>query len=256
MNIKHLSILCFFALFLSPPAANSQTPGEISGTHDVHGGPAVDGDRYLPQWFVSASETPLGLYNRLMTRFISGRSLPPLSQALPSVNGLRESTMPWFKIDRDRARIRLLAISDPVGSSSQTPSLDLPADPTDPPLPPAVEAALNAMKARIAELETELRNVRNKLDAAPAQGEPQTAPTIPDALTSPPSSPSPDNFTPFAYADFTWLNGYFFAHESTESWIATQVQVRFFNTSSPEYWLLRGEVVEKLLRVCEEPDAA
>lgn len=33
-------------------------------------------------------------------------------------------------------------------------------------------------------------------------------------------------------------------------------QVRFFNTSSPEYWVRRGEVVEKLLRVCEEPDAA
>ena len=50
--------------------------------------------------------------------------------------------------------------------------------------------------------------------AAPA-GLPQTAtapatppaPTIPDALTAPESTPGVDNFTPFAFGDFTWLNG-------------------------------------------------
>jgi hypothetical protein len=33
------------------------------------------------------------------------------------------------------------------------------------------------------------------------------APTIPDALQAPVSTPGVDNFTPFAYGDFTWLNG-------------------------------------------------
>jgi len=37
--------------------------------------------------------------------------------------------------------------------------------------------------------------------AAPA------APTIPEALQAPAPGPAVDNFTPFAYGDFTWLNG-------------------------------------------------
>ena len=33
------------------------------------------------------------------------------------------------------------------------------------------------------------------------------APSFPEALQSPAPAPTPDNFTPFAFADFTWLNG-------------------------------------------------
>ena len=36
---------------------------------------------------------------------------------------------------------------------------------------------------------------------------PAPAPAIPEALQAPESSPGVDNFTPFAYGDFTWLNG-------------------------------------------------
>ena len=45
--------------------------------------------------------------------------------------------------------------------------------------------------------------------AAPSgQGAPPApAPTIPEALQAPESTPGVDNFTPFAYGDFTWLNG-------------------------------------------------
>jgi hypothetical protein len=42
--------------------------------------------------------------------------------------------------------------------------------------------------------------------AAPAAPAPP-APTIPEALQAPESTPGVDNFTPFAYGDFTWLNG-------------------------------------------------
>jgi hypothetical protein len=36
---------------------------------------------------------------------------------------------------------------------------------------------------------------------------PQAIPSIPEALQSPESTPGVDNFTPFAFGDFTWLNG-------------------------------------------------
>jgi hypothetical protein len=36
---------------------------------------------------------------------------------------------------------------------------------------------------------------------------PQAAPAIPEALQAPDSTPGVDTFTPFAYGDFTWLNG-------------------------------------------------
>ncbi len=36
---------------------------------------------------------------------------------------------------------------------------------------------------------------------------PPAAPAIPEALQAPDSTPGVDNFTPFAYGDFTWLNG-------------------------------------------------
>ena len=42
--------------------------------------------------------------------------------------------------------------------------------------------------------------------AAPAPPAP-AAPSIPEALQAPESTPAVDNFTPFAYGDFTWLNG-------------------------------------------------
>jgi hypothetical protein len=32
-------------------------------------------------------------------------------------------------------------------------------------------------------------------------------PSFPEALQSPEPSPTPDNFTPFAFGDFSWLNG-------------------------------------------------
>ncbi len=41
---------------------------------------------------------------------------------------------------------------------------------------------------------------------APQQAGPP-APSLPDALQAPPAAPAVDNDTPFAYGDFTWLNG-------------------------------------------------
>lgn len=106
----------------------------------------------------------------------------------------------------------------------------------------AVMTELAAMKARIELLEAELIRQRSgerapsaavvaaakpateieraaaaiPVDAqAPRSGLPPTAPTpvappahiLPEALEAPVSTPGVDNFTPFAYGDFTWLNG-------------------------------------------------
>ena len=63
--------------------------------------------------------------------------------------------------------------------------------------------------------------------AAPAAAPPAAAPSFPDALMQPPPSPSPDNDTPFAYADFTWLNG---TSRNTDEVLATKwftPEVRF-----------------------------
>jgi hypothetical protein len=101
----------------------------------------------------------------------------------------------------------------------------------------AIEQELAEMKERIAVLEEALLKTRSApvpapaapMPAAPApvpapsqaasaapQGSPQApapapapapaAPTLPDALSAPESTPGVDNFTPFAYADFSWMN--------------------------------------------------
>jgi len=104
-----------------------------------------------------------------------------------------------------------------------------------PPLP--IEQELEAMKQRIAALEEALKARQTpelvaalpspaaREAAAPvppqsAAGQPvsgapapapapstPTMPVLPEALQAPETKPGVDNFTPFAYGDFTWLNG-------------------------------------------------
>jgi len=73
---------------------------------------------------------------------------------------------------------------------------------------PATEPEVEALKKRVEQLEEEQAGQ----SAAPQSAVPPTpaappAPPVPDALQAPPSSTAVDNFTPFAYGDFTWLNG-------------------------------------------------
>jgi hypothetical protein len=96
----------------------------------------------------------------------------------------------------------------------------------------SVAAELAAMKARIEQLEAELKlqkeqsvphrealvAVAKPVEPAPVPAVPAQAPaaaatpappapTIPEALQAPEATTGVDNFTPFAYGDFTWLNG-------------------------------------------------
>jgi hypothetical protein len=74
--------------------------------------------------------------------------------------------------------------------------------------------------ARIGQLEERLASLESKLDSAAAAPPPQkqgpvpvappppvTSPSTPEALEAPQTAPGVDNFTPFAFGDFTWLNG-------------------------------------------------
>jgi len=104
---------------------------------------------------------------------------------------------------------------------------DAAAAPTAKPVPSADALAdeIEALKKRIGELEAAMAAHAVPVEAAksaarpadppspaPAPQQPAAAPAppvpaIPEALQAPDATPGVDNFTPFAYGDFTWLNG-------------------------------------------------
>ncbi len=92
----------------------------------------------------------------------------------------------------------------------------------------SLEDEIEALKRRIEQLEAERSSSKASPQPAPAvvaearppapvpeqpaQAAPKSAalppaPRFPEALQSPFPTPTPDNFTPFAFGDFTWLNG-------------------------------------------------
>jgi hypothetical protein len=112
-----------------------------------------------------------------------------------------------------------------VGATKSSPSSPA-ATATDPALSPSVAKELEAMKARIELLEMQLKvsaaggkpsevapdAVAKTAAPAPALATPSPAPAAAVAQSESTSAPAPaapavDNETPFAYADWTWLNG-------------------------------------------------
>ena len=88
----------------------------------------------------------------------------------------------------------------------------LPAQGSVPAADATVAEELAAMKKRIEQLEAALQARSAPAASVPAPALQQAAPApaahvLPEALEAPDAAPSPDNFTPFAYGDFTWLNG-------------------------------------------------
>ena len=79
----------------------------------------------------------------------------------------------------------------------------------------AITEELEALKKRIEQLEASLKARAAEAQPAAETGtaapaappKPAPAPSIPEALQAPDPSPNPDNDTPFAFGDFTWLNG-------------------------------------------------
>jgi hypothetical protein len=120
----------------------------------------------------------------------------------------------------------LAADYPPAREAKSSPAAGTPA--VSAPTMTAVEEELEALKRRIGELEVAVKArapnaapaaesaapaVASAPAAAPAADPlPQqpvvpAAPSVPEALQSPDPSPAPDNNTPFAFADFSWLNG-------------------------------------------------
>jgi hypothetical protein len=74
--------------------------------------------------------------------------------------------------------------------------------------PAALAATPAALVARPAPAPTPLAPAPTPVAAAaaPAPAPAPAAPSLPDALSAPEAAPAVDNVTPFAYADFTWMN--------------------------------------------------
>ena len=84
-----------------------------------------------------------------------------------------------------------------AAASSPAPTL---ASETPPPAPAARPSS--AFMSALRSLTTPMSSVSSSLKPAAAASQ-----SVPEALTSPDATEGVDNFTPFAFGDFTWLNG-------------------------------------------------
>jgi hypothetical protein len=105
-------------------------------------------------------------------------------------------------LDRiDRLEVRLAAME--TKNASETP-----AEPKSAPATKQLEASLNPADVPGQTLTASANAVPAPKAATPApQQAAAPAPAIPEALQEPEATPGVDNVTPFAYGDFTWLNG-------------------------------------------------
>jgi len=124
--------------------------------------------------------------------------------------------------NRDRIALVLIFCLAPVLSAHSQQSSSGPAPSSNPeasgasPAPTEVLAELEAMKKRIAELEAQLKSQRSA--EAPRVTEAMVPPVVSNAISNPALHPvseqaesvspaKPAKAEPFAYADWTWLNG-------------------------------------------------
>ena len=143
---------------------------------------------------------------------------PGLYQVAAAKEGFTESTTNVYVATPRPYRVDLLLAADnpPAPAAKTSPA---PADSTT----TAVEEELAALKLRIEQLEAALhaRAAATPAETAAAAPSPSAAPApqptaaapappahvLPEALEAPDATTGVDNFTPFAFGDFTWLNG-------------------------------------------------
>ena len=143
---------------------------------------------------------------------------PGLYQVAAAKEGFTQSTTNVYVATPRPYRVDLLLAADtpPAPAAKTSPAV---ADATV----SAVEEELAALKKRIGELEVALhaRTAPAPTEAATAPSAPPPAPVpqqpaaapappqhvLPEALEAPDATTGVDNFTPFAFGDFTWLNG-------------------------------------------------
>jgi hypothetical protein len=152
----------------------------------------------------SVAAIPLVLVLNLLLAYVpsSHAQAQPLPPAQTKVAKLHDSAQPS---------------SDVVGPDSGMPSsnaAETASKPADPEIPAAVAKELEAMKARIEQLEMELKARGTAQPAAAAGDQPTNAAPGAEGTTqevtsksSIPKEANPEPSVPFAYADWTWLNG-------------------------------------------------
>jgi nucleoid-associated protein YgaU len=144
---------------------------------------------------------------------------PGLYRVAAARDGFRGSTANVEVAAPKTYQIELLLAAEYPPAPEAKPSAPAGAAPAS-----ATTEELEALKDRIAQLELALAGrpapegaaapaaagapapQQAPAPAAPAAPAP-AAPAIPEALQAPDATPGVDNFTPFAYGDFTWLNG-------------------------------------------------
>jgi hypothetical protein len=131
------------------------------------------------------------------------------------VDGYADAVLPAVTVVAGKAARSDIAMNIPGGVSSPTgPALaaspaPLPATTPAPAAAPAQAQGQGAHDSMTAPLTAAIRALTAPMNATPSSLKPAAAASqsIPEALTSPDVTEGVDNVTPFAFGDFTWLNG-------------------------------------------------
>lgn len=188
--------LCLVALSL--PASGEALPGGIDGmARDADSGQPVSRAR------ITAHNVAQGADITAVSGADGTFSISRLEPGTYLVEAFRDGFVPASKKVEIAKSVRFQVEFQLAANRSASPEGTAVSD-------QAIGDELEALRKRIEQLEASLK--ARSAEAQPSAGtapapKPAPAPHIPEALQSPDPSPSPDNDTPFAFGDFTWLNG-------------------------------------------------
>ncbi|HWY95699.1 MAG TPA: TonB-dependent receptor [Steroidobacteraceae bacterium] len=123
------------------------------------------------------------------------------------VDGYPDATVPSLQVAASKATRHDLVMNVPAAAPAAPPALaaaQKPAAQSESAAQP--EIAAQAKPAVVAKSSPSTSSLWSQL-WAPAKPAAADAQSVPDALHSPDATEGVDNFTPFAFGDFTWLNG-------------------------------------------------
>jgi hypothetical protein len=118
------------------------------------------------------------------------------------VDGYPDATVPSLQVVASKATRHDLVMNVPAAAPAAQPALAA----AQKPAAPSETAAVAKSAVQTSSSATQTASLWSKLWAAPKPAA-ADAQSIPDALHSPDATEGVDNFTPFAFGDFTWLNG-------------------------------------------------
>jgi len=123
------------------------------------------------------------------------------------VDGYPDATVPSLQVVASKATRHDLVMNVPTVAPAALPALAAVQKPAAQAQPATQsETAAQAKPAAVANSSASTSSLWSQLWAPPKPAAPD-AQSIPDALHAPDATEGVDNFTPFAFGDFTWLNG-------------------------------------------------